>query len=141
MASGLLGRLSVIVTADTRQLVTGLQNASRETKNFGKATNQILLTLGSRFTGVLASATLAVGALGQEMSQVGIEFEKAVTTLGAIQGRKLFDFAPNADFNEAIRPLANAARELGATTTFTATEAAEARGVRRACASCGSPGR
>ena len=126
MASGLLGRLSVIVTADTRQLVTGLQNAAGETKNFNKSMNQILTTLGARFVGVFASAAFAVGELGREVGSVGAEFEKAITVLGAIQGEKLFDFDPNVGFDEAIAPLADAARELGAATTFTATEAAEA---------------
>ena len=96
MASGLLGRLSVIVTADTRQLVTGLQNAAGETKNFNKSMNQILTTLGARFVGVFASAAFAVGELGREVGSVGAEFEKAITVLGAIQGEKLFDFDPNA---------------------------------------------
>lgn len=67
-------------------------------------------------TGIMAGAATAIGAIGAASIKVGSDFEAAMSKVEAISGASGKD----------LEDLANKAKEMGASTKFSATESAEA---------------
>ncbi|MEV2479261.1 phage tail tape measure protein [Paenibacillus larvae] len=92
-----------------------IRNFDRDMKKLTKDTE----TIGSKFTGVgkalTAGLTVPVVALGAASVKMGMDFEAGMSTVKAITG------ATGKDFED----LQETAKELGATTVFSASEAAE----------------
>jgi TP901 family phage tail tape measure protein len=101
-------RAYVELFADDSQLVRGLRNAQAKLKAFGSSVQQFgrqLLTLGTLAAAPLAASTKTFAGFEQEMARV-----RALTGANATQFERL-----NAQ-----------AKRLGATTVFSASQAAEA---------------
>lgn len=115
--------------AGSRELEIAIRISGRVEKSFKSALGAVSKGLGS-ITKVISSATTAaasamasmVGTLGTAAVNVGKEFEGAMSQVAATM---LID-KTTAEGQKAFETLENAARECGATTAFSATEAAEA---------------
>ncbi|MDD3897951.1 MAG: phage tail tape measure protein [Syntrophomonadaceae bacterium] len=90
------------------QLSTGLQEAGTKLKGMGGKLADVGKNLSMKITAPLA-------ALGGMAVKTGIDFEAAMSEVGAISGAT----------GEELAALAAKAKELGATTKFSASEAAE----------------
>lgn len=121
--SGLLGRLSVVITSDTRQFQRSLQHGAHSVKKLRNSVDILTETVGGRFIGVLAAASVGLAQLGVRAMKMGAEFEDAITVLSAIQGN--LDGVTDST-NDAVKAQGDFARVLGKETVFTATEAAVA---------------
>ncbi|AQT85697.1 putative phage tail tape measure protein [Paenibacillus larvae subsp. larvae] len=92
-----------------------IRSFDKEMKKLTKDTE----TIGKKFTGVgkalTAGLTVPIVALGAASVKMGMDFEAGMSTVKAITG------ATGKDFSD----LQETAKELGATTVFSATEAAE----------------
>lgn len=112
-----LGRLNVWVGANVRPLLTGLARGKQALRGFGKAARGI--------TSVLGPLGLAAGAAGGAFAafssikfavQAGAEFEQQMATVEGVMRAS----------GEEMSRMTDLAREMGETTRFKATEAADA---------------
>lgn len=116
------GRVVFKAELEAGELEAGLSRVNQEFANAGKTSKDgftvakgVLSDLTSR--GILA-ATRAVGDFAGGVVTVGSSFETAMDKVSALSGAT----------GEELEKLANKARELGANTQFSATEAADALG-------------
>jgi len=93
-----------------------VSDATRRTDRFGKSLEILSTRVTNQFTKGLANMATAVSAFSKDMVVAGANFEQAITTLSAIK--------PSTS-SSALAGLSDEARKLGATTAYTATEAAE----------------
>lgn len=94
----------------------GMKEAERGVQQLQKASTQMAQVLDRTVVRAFQAATVAAAAFGAATLKVGAEFEQAITQVGAIAGATEAGFAS----------LEGKARQLGATTMFSATEAATA---------------
>jgi TP901 family phage tail tape measure protein len=104
----MLGGFNVKLGVDLKGLSAGLNKASGMLKNFGGSVKQAGQTL-------TRSLTVPITGAGTAMLKTAMDFEKAMNQVGAVTGAVGQDF-------EALR---DQAKQLGSTTKFTATQAAE----------------
>lgn len=108
-----------------KEMEIAIKIAGKVESSFKNALSQVTKGLGS-ITKTVASATAAaaaaVGAMGVAAINTGREFEGAMSQVAATM---LID-KTTAEGQKAFETLENAARECGASTAFSATEAAEA---------------
>lgn len=112
---GTMGRtrvLQTIFTANTNPFKAGVASATAQTTGFRKALNAVNATAVAAFK---VAGVAAVGFAGYGVKAF-MDFDKAMTESTSIMGT-LSDTMRN--------DLSNAAKEVGRTTTFSATEAAE----------------
>ncbi len=113
MASG--GKEMEIAIKIAGKVESSFKNAlGSATKGLGKIVKSV--------SAATAAASAAVGAMGMAAINTGMEFEKAMSQVSATM---LLDMGTE-EGRQAFETLENAARECGATTAFSATEAAEA---------------
>ena len=109
----------------SKEMEIAIKIAGKVESSFKNALSQATKGLGS-ITKTVASATAAaaaaVGAIGVAAINTGREFEGAMSQVAATM---LID-KTTAEGQKAFETLENAARECGASTAFSATEAAEA---------------
>lgn len=116
----LAGALGKVAKMSFKTAASGVKaiatHAASATKSLGKATVKGLAT------GITA-ASVAVAGLGGASIAVGAGFEASMSQVAATMGMT----ADEADYsNETYAKLANTAKEMGATTKFSASESAEA---------------
>ena len=108
-----------------KEMEIAIKIAGKVESSFKNALSQATKGLGT-ITKTVASATAAaaaaVGAMGIAAINTGAEFEKSMSQVAATM---LID-KTTAEGQKAFETLENAARECGASTAFSATEAAEA---------------
>ena len=108
-----------------KEMEIAIKIAGKVESSFKNALSQATKGLGT-ITKTVASATAAaaaaVGAMGVAAINTGVEFEKSMSQVAATM---LID-KTTAEGQKAFETLENAARECGASTAFSATEAAEA---------------
>lgn len=108
-----------------KEMEIAIKIAGKVESSFKSALSQATKGLGT-ITKTVASATAAaaaaVGAMGIAAINTGLEFEGAMSQVAATM---LID-KTTAEGQKAFETLENAARECGASTAFSATEAAEA---------------
>ena len=100
---------------DASEFNRELKKAGTRTDMFGKDLSILASKIGVQFVGVLQQASRQLKNLATEMTVVGAQFEQSIVTLGAISGAR----------PEALSAYTEEARKLGASTAYTATEAAE----------------
>lgn len=93
-----------------------LSNFDRQMKKLTKDVKTVGTKLKNVGAGMTAAITLPVAAIGAAAIKTGMDFEAAMSKVAAISGATGDDFAA----------LEAKAREMGATTQFSASEAAEA---------------
>jgi len=111
-----IGKLLVELGLDDSDFRNGIKGAASGLETLQKGGEQFSKTLDEMVTGSLKMAGAALAAFGALTVKTGVDFEQAITTVGAITGA----------VGEPFDDLTAKARELGASTKFTATEAATA---------------
>lgn len=104
------------ITLDTSEYESGLSKASGFTESFASKIGSGLKRIGQVATVALGAATTAAGAFVKSAVDVGSEFDATMSQVSSISG------ATGADF-DALR---KKALEMGASTSFSANEAAQA---------------
>lgn len=104
-------KLRVRVGGDTSELNAALTNAQKRVKKFAADVTKVGQTLSTRLT-------LPLLAAGVAATKVAADFETGMNRVRAVSGATGDDFVK----------LRNQAKELGATTQFSATQAADAMG-------------
>ena len=104
-----------------KEMEIAIKIAGKVESSFKSALSQATKGLGT-ITKTVASATAAAGAMGIAAINTGREFEGAMSQVAATM---LID-KTTAEGQKAFETLENAARECGASTAFSATEAAKA---------------
>jgi len=123
MVSEKLGAAFVEVGVDTGGLTTGLAGAKAQVTGFGASASSAFLGLVSSInpaTIAIAGATAAVAALGAGIvSSVGAaaDFQQSMANVASVTGGGAAE----------LEALSNAARKAGASTVFSAMEAADAQ--------------
>ncbi|MEC8486765.1 MAG: phage tail tape measure protein, partial [Actinomycetota bacterium] len=115
MATTNIGSFLVKLLFDGKDFERGAATAEQRLQAFGGSVNKAGKMLDGAIVTGLKAATAAMAAFGAISVKVGADFEQAVTTVGAVSGAT----QPELD------ALAARARELGASTAFSATQAAE----------------
>ena len=106
------------IVLDYKDFESGLKDASGKLGTFGSKLTSGLATAAKVGAAGLSAATGAVTAFGGAAVKAGMDFDASMSNVAAISG------ATGADF-EALR---NKAQEMGSTTKFSASEAADAMG-------------
>lgn len=114
-----LGRLIVQLLLDDEEYERGIDDAKSKTRDFGHAIDTVANFAAGVFTLAMKAAAGATAGLALAATKVGSTFEAQMATLAAIRG------ITNRQSEDYTR-LEAKARELGSTTRFSATEAAEA---------------
>lgn len=102
----------VKIGADTSSLESGLSNAKGMVSGLGSAVGTGMKVVG----GAIAGATAAVGAFAASSVQVGSNFDSSMSQVAATMGVTV----------DEIGELRQFAQDMGATTAFSATQAADA---------------
>lgn len=103
---------------DTSDYDKGLDNASKDTESFGSKVKGGLTAVGKMGAAALAATTTAVAGFGVASIKTGMDFDASMSNVAAISG------ATGSD----LESLRDKAKEMGATTQFSASEAADAMG-------------
>jgi len=111
-----IGKLLVELGLEDSQFRGGIKGATSALEQMQGAGVKFADSLDTAVTGALAAAGAALAAFGVAAVKVGADFEQAITTVGAVAGAS----------DTELAQLTARARELGASTKFTATEAATA---------------
>lgn len=111
MANAVVGALNVILGIDTAAFRDGLNNATKSLKQVGERMQAVGRTISM-------SVTAPVVGFGYTIARVAGDFEKSMNQVAAVSGA-------TGDELTALRDLA---KELGATTQFSASDAADAMG-------------
>jgi hypothetical protein len=121
MADANLGTATIRTRMDTSGLKTGIADATGQLRAFGQASSRSLQAVGKDFQAagraISTRISLPLAAAGAAIVKVAADFERATNRVSALTGA-------TADQFERLR---DQAKELGATTQFSATQAAEAQ--------------
>ncbi|TEU14324.1 MAG: phage tail tape measure protein [Anaerolineales bacterium] len=112
-----IGSLIVRVLMDASGYDKEADKVGKETQNLGKLFEKTSKAIGGAFVIAAKAATAAVVGLATASAVVGASFEKAISKVAAVKG---IDKS-----SEAFKRLSDEARRLGATTLFSASQAAE----------------
>lgn len=104
------------INLDTSAYSAGLENASAATQSIGGKIGSALETAAKVGAAALTAASGAAVAFGTSAVQAGMEFDSTMSQVAAISG------ATGDDFDD----LRDKAKEMGATTMFSASQSAEA---------------
>lgn len=103
---------------DTTDYDNGLDNASRNTNSFGDKIKGGLATVGKMGAAALTATTAAVTGFGLASVKTSMDFDSSMSNVAAISGA-------TGDDLDALR---SKAKEMGSSTKFSASEAADAMG-------------
>lgn len=103
---------------DTSDYDNGLDNASRDAQSFGSKIKSGLVSAGKMGAAALTATTAAVTGFGLASVKTGADFDASMSNVAAISGATGKD----------LESLRDKAKEMGATTQFSASEAADAMG-------------
>ena len=123
MVSEKLGAAFIEVGVDTGGLTTGLAGAKAQVEGFGASAS-------SAFSGLAASinpATIAIAGATAGIVALGAAITSSISTAANFQQSMANVASVTGGGAEALEALSNAAREAGASTVFSATEAADAQ--------------
>ena len=112
----MLGDFFVRLGFEDKQFRQGINNAQEAVGRLGKAGRTISNVFGGVVTRGFDTATDALKDFAVQSGKIGAGFEQEIKTVGVISGA----------VGEEFKLLEDKARELGAVTTFSATESAEA---------------
>ena len=112
--------IKAILTANASQLVSGMREAQASVEQFGQATTHIKSDVPAMIGGVgkalTKGLTLPLAAIGGASVKTAANFEAGMSKVQAISGASTADMARLRDM----------AKQMGATTKFSASESAEA---------------
>lgn len=108
--------LAAKITLDSSEYEKGLDNAKGKTNGFASTIGNGLETAAKVGAAAIGAATKAVGAFGVSSVKTGMDFDKSMSQVAATMGTTV----------DNIQELRNFAQEMGSTTAFSATQAADA---------------
>lgn len=111
-----LGSLVLLLQADTKRLERDLNKSNRKLKRFEGTASKAAKKINTALAGIGIGVGVGVGAAFAKIKSDLVNFSSAISDLSAITGATGKD----------LEFLTDAAREFGATTTLSATEAATA---------------
>jgi TP901 family phage tail tape measure protein len=112
---GLFEKITVALELNSQNFDKQIDKSGRRVDLFGKNISIVSGRISTIFIGAVSAMGYAVKQLATDMTVTGAKFEQAITTLGAIRGLD----------GSGLNAFTKEARRLGATTAFTATQAAE----------------
>lgn len=112
-----IGKLIVRVLMDATGYDREADKVTRKTKGMGDLLTKTADVLGGVFVTATKAATAAAAGLAAASVVVGANFEKAISKVAAVKGIQ--------KTSDEFKALETRARELGAATMFSATEAAQ----------------
>ena len=123
--------LVATITLDTTQYDKGLDNSKTKAGTFGDAVKKGFIAAGGLAVKGLGLATAAAGAFGIASVKTGSTFDAAMSQVGATMGKtskQMQDEVGTVDlkWGKFSGNLRDYAQEMGANTSFSATQAAEA---------------
>lgn len=104
------------IQLDVSEYEKGLKDAGQKTSEFGNKSNSGWARAGKVAGAAIAAATTAVVGFATESVKTGMTFDSAMAQVAATMGKSVEDIQNLRDF----------AQEMGSTTAFSATQAAEA---------------
>ncbi|MCP4161231.1 MAG: phage tail tape measure protein [Deltaproteobacteria bacterium] len=107
-----LGTVDVNVKVRVDQFNRDIDKSENKFKKFGKSVDKVANRIAKSVLGL----TVATAAISTAVIKVGLDFEREMTTVGAVSRATVEEF----------KQLEAAAREAGATTEWSATQSAEA---------------
>lgn len=110
----MLSGLTVRIGADITALRTALRTASTGVRDFARTNEQAMQTVGMVGAAVTGLGVVAAAGFGAAV-KTAMDFESAISRVGALSGASA----------EQMQLLTAEAERLGATTSFSATQAAE----------------
>lgn len=108
--------LQATITLDSSGFMSGVGAAQAAMNSLAGGTDTKSVAIGTAIGNMATQAAGALADFGKEAMQTGMSFDSSMANVGAISGA-------TADELDALRAKA---KEMGASTKFTATEAADA---------------
>lgn len=119
--------LFATLTLDTSEYEGGLNNAKSSAEKGGSKIGAALGTVGKMAGAALAAATTAAVGFGAASVATGAEFDKSMSQVAATMGYTVDDLNDStSEASQNFTKLRDFAQEMGATTAFSATQAADA---------------
>lgn len=104
----------------------GVEAFGNATKKAVEITGEIISTVGKVGTAAVGAASAAVVAFGKSAVDVGKDFDSSMSQIAATLGMSVDDIEKNTNgAGETFEALRNKAKEMGAATNFSASEAAD----------------
>ena len=120
-------KLEAILGLDKSQFDSGLDSASGKMGSFGSAIGSGFKKIAQVGAAALAGATTAVTAFAGASVKVGADFDKSMSQVVATMGYSVEELnTEGSEAQQTMQKLRDFAREMGATTAFSATQAADA---------------
>ena len=120
-----IAQLGAKLFLDVGQYNKGIQSADKNTKGFQKTLGSLNQLIGKSIVASIGAATVALGAFAKGAIETGAAFQTSLATVAAVKGFRDIGDATS----EGAKQLAlfeERARELGASTAFSATQASDA---------------
>ena len=110
-----IGSFLVKLLFDDGQFQEGTADAEKRLEGFGASLSKVGAMIDGAVVTGLKAATAAMAAFGAVSVKVGADFEQSITTVAAVSGAS----------RDELEALTEQARNLGATTAFSASQAAD----------------
>lgn len=118
------------LTAAEQETETESAQASESAGKFGEALKNIVAKGAELAYETLKRAAEAVVSFAKDSVQTGMDFDKAVSQIGATMGYTVDELHDStSEASKSLQTLRDKAQEMGAATSFSATEAAEALNI------------
>ena len=115
------------LTLDTSEYESGLNNAKSSAEGGGSKIGAALGTAGKMAGAALAAATTAAVGFGAASVATGADFDKSMSQVAATMGYTVDDLNDStSEASQNFNKLRDFAQEMGSTTAFSATQAADA---------------
>ena len=115
------------LTLDTSDYEGGLNNARDSAEKGGSKIGKALGTAGKVAGAAVAAATTAIVGFGASSVSAGAEFDKSMSQVAATMGYTVDDLNDStSEASQNFNKLRNFAQEMGSTTAFSASQAADA---------------
>ena len=115
------------LTLDTSEYEGGLNNARDSAEKGGSGIGKALGTAGKVAGAAVAAATTAIVGFGASSVSAGADFDKSMSQVAATMGYTVDDLNDStSEASQNFTRLRDFAQEMGSTTAFSATQAADA---------------
>ena len=112
---------------DSKEYVGGLKEAQGEAEKGGSGIGKALGTAGKVAGAALAATTTAAVAFGKSAVDAGMEFDTSMSQVAATMGYTVDQLSDsNSEAAKTFNELRDFAQEMGSTTAFSASQAADA---------------
>lgn len=114
--------LAVKLKLDDGEFSSGIENAKGIAQGFGSKAASTMKGIGAAGVAAFAAAETAVVAFGKESVETGMGFDAAMSQVAATMGITAQQIAEG---DERFKALRDTAKDMGATTNYSATQAAD----------------